>query len=787
MINSSADYQTALAGSARTFSARLLYNGNTVEGIIRSLNIHKGSCGSSKFDLGSVYAPYIECTIDECPENLENKELVLQIGVMTNNDYDNPVFDYIDIGYFTVYNPSVSSRRCTFTAYGRLSAKCNIEYTSALTYPASITDILAELSTQVNIPISTRYGDFTGSVETDLSGWNVNEVLNIIAGLIGGYATEDNAGGIVVSAYSINGAGYVTDNSMCTSEPAFYSNPYVLDGIKCNLSVGEGSIGNAFVYGNEKYEYQNEYMTQTLWDKMIAQIGGLTFNAGEIVMAKGDPRLEPWDIISFTGADGTNTKTPCMELLFQFDGGIITTISAPGESEAETASGFMGPMAQRVQKAQETAESKTSIIYSATQPVGNNFVENDVWFDTAHGAAMYYWDGECWQLMQFGTDSIADKAITVDKLTVSDLAALRATIGSWTIGTYKIYAGDGSEGSPVAAMQAPIGNLSTFLAAGGTSHTNYGDCPFLVDKHGKLRARNVTIGETDKQTLTYDPSDGYVIIDGKHGKMLMSPDDLGLFMRNSAAGYTLMSSDHGYGDKGLYTNFNMSPKRCVMQGSDSAFQLELFGDLELDSGKHIYSVDPSSFFTKIRNHLIGHNGVNMWIGAPQTAARHHSGRLILSTGYDNESGRGYKSVVVCVPNDNNDGGESYEIWHTGNRKALINYSASVGSANITAVGANKVVVTGSVTVPYASEYMAWIDAPLFTSKYTTTIRLNVGSITCVSVVTNATAFHGTLSAKKAVTLSAGTYTYQLVMVPQDSSVTATLAAYNQLSFGLAPL
>lgn len=87
---------------------------------------------------------------------------------------------------------------------------------------------------------------------------------------------------------------------------------------------------------------------------------------------------------------------------------------------------------------------------------------------------------------------ITTSSITADKISVDDLSAITAKIGSWSITTNKIYAGDAETGT--AVMQRPTVNTKWVFAAGGKDHTNYGDCPFRVDKEGNLYSTSGTIG-----------------------------------------------------------------------------------------------------------------------------------------------------------------------------------------------------------------------------------------------------------------------------------------------------
>ena len=80
------------------------------------------------------------------------------------------------------------------------------------------------------------------------------------------------------------------------------------------------------------------------------------------------------------------------------------------------------------------------------------------------------------------------------------------------------------------------------------------------------------------------------------------------------------------------------------------------------------------------------NGSNLWIGASQSAARHHAGGVCISSGYDTTNSKGNDSIYISIPNTANDGSTSYKVWHAGNlktgtivEKAASNASRASGS------------------------------------------------------------------------------------------------------------
>lgn len=73
-----------------------------------------------------------------------------------------------------------------------------------------------------------------------------------------------------------------------------------------------------------------------------------------------------------------------------------------------------------------------------------------------------------------------------------------ASLAGWTITDGKIYSGDPTNsGEKVSVMQIPTANTTWTFATGGTSHTNYSDCPFRVSKDGHVFGTEVNVGVDD--------------------------------------------------------------------------------------------------------------------------------------------------------------------------------------------------------------------------------------------------------------------------------------------------
>lgn len=127
--------------------------------------------------------------------------------------------------------------------------------------------------------------------------------------------------------------------------------------------------------------------------------------------------------------------------------------------------------------------------------------------------------------------------------------ASAGTIAGWNITTNRIYGGDSTTG--VAFIQLPHANAAHVFGAGGTSHSNYSDCPFRVTKSGKLYATNAEI--TGKIIATSGSIGGFVIgasgLYGSGGNIEISQDRLYLsttFNPATNAFYVITGSNKNY-------------------------------------------------------------------------------------------------------------------------------------------------------------------------------------------------------------------------------------------------
>ena len=164
--------------------------------------------------------------------------------------------------------------------------------------------------------------------------------------------------------------------------------------------------------------------------------------------------------------------------------------AAKAAKDAAAAADILAKAAQTsANSAQTTADGKNTVFYTATAPPVTGRKTNDIWFDTANGNRMYYWNGSAWTLRQFGTNALANLSITnalianaaidnakianldAGKITTGIISADRIGAGSLTVGKLTEAALTEIQKPAVDAKAAADAAASAAATAQGTANT----------------------------------------------------------------------------------------------------------------------------------------------------------------------------------------------------------------------------------------------------------------------------------------------------------------------------
>lgn len=339
MYQSTTAFGTLVQQDSRTFKCLLTYGEASIT-TVRSIKFTGGSEGEDDFSLGSTMSQYIEVTIPGKGLVVEGTEMLLQIGMDVNGKTE-----YIPMGYFTAGKPQKADDQITFTAYDRMM---NTERTFSMDGTTTNTvAVLKRIADITGVPVVTS-GLTAISIKVP-KGYSCREVLSYVAQLHGAFAVCNRRGQIELHTY------VDSDYKVKTSRywGNFEHNDYAFDVSKFVCFTGQDKNGKSISIfsgsGARSVSFSNPFMTQTVLNNILASFKNFSYMPGTLKMM-GDPRLDPWDILTVADLSGNTYKVPIMKLDWEYDGGLTYSVEAVGLSEEETNADYKGPQTKEMER-----------------------------------------------------------------------------------------------------------------------------------------------------------------------------------------------------------------------------------------------------------------------------------------------------------------------------------------------------------------------------------------------------------------------------------------------------
>lgn len=346
MYQTSEVFNGEILKTSRRFKARITTGEKIFQDEILTMTINLGSCGDTAFSFGTVFSSYAEIVLADTGQFLAGQELFIEIGLYLQ---DNTI-EYVPLGYFTASSENISKTqgKISLKAADRFSA-CQSPYKARISYPAKIGDVLNDISAQTGIVIATSL-NVSGTINKMPSNTTCLDLLGDIAGLLGGFCCVDRTGIVRINSFPSTVTREVLEQIIM--EHSFEEGVYKVG--KISVSVGDDAdtvytdsdgLGNGIAV-------ENPYITQPLFDSLKNKLIGYMYHPGTLSFL-GDPRLDATDMISIA-IDGETKTVPCMNIVHDFDGGLTTTVTAPGRSASDEQ--LKGPLQIQVEKAWKAAE-----------------------------------------------------------------------------------------------------------------------------------------------------------------------------------------------------------------------------------------------------------------------------------------------------------------------------------------------------------------------------------------------------------------------------------------------
>lgn len=335
MYQTSEEFGNLIQQDSRTFFALLSWNGNTVTDGISEITIEGGSNSEDDFSIGSAVSRYAKIKMTNPGKRIEGKEITIKIGMMVGES-----IEYVPMGYYTAEKPKTDEGQITVTAYDRMM---KTERAFSADGIAETTDTVTVLNAISRITGVTVVTDGLTAISMQRpDGYTCREILGYISQMYGGFAICNRQGQIEIKSYI--DSDYPVDTSRYWDNFEHHDVTEKIEKITCY--TGKDSDGNdvsvSVGSGTREISFSNPFMTQEMLDNVWKVLSGYEYMPGSIKFM-GDPRVDPWDVLTVSDLNGTAYKVPVMTMTHEFDGGLITSVEAVGRSEVEQESGYKGP------------------------------------------------------------------------------------------------------------------------------------------------------------------------------------------------------------------------------------------------------------------------------------------------------------------------------------------------------------------------------------------------------------------------------------------------------------
>ncbi|MBZ4662762.1 MAG: hypothetical protein JG776_444 [Caloramator sp.] len=450
MYNVSSNYKTLVKQPSREFKYKIVIDTNTViyEDKLVDFTIND-MAGIEGFEIGNAISKQLNIKLIDVTL-VSPKKIEFFIGLDINGD-----IEYLPMGVFWVDSISNKNNVYEIICYDTM-IKAESIYYSALTYPATITQIVNEIAGKLNTTLLGTLPAYT--IQNSLSGYTYREVLSLIAGMLGKNVRFTRENKIEFYTYTNTTETFTNDNYIEVQKIS--DTDYRLDKITVVLDDAGNTItaGTLSADGKELV-ISNPFITQTILNSIHSTLNGFTYTPYKIVL-QSIPYLDVGDKITVNIND-TNIVIPIMQITHT---PFKTEIFALSQTQGQSEYTFKGTVITKVERiASEQVAIKEALIekanitdlQSVNARIDNLKVDTAMINDLAVTSAKIG-DG------QITNAKIADASISTAK--IQNGAITTALIGTGAVGTAQI--ADGS------ITDAKIVSLTANKITAGTIDAN---------------------------------------------------------------------------------------------------------------------------------------------------------------------------------------------------------------------------------------------------------------------------------------------------------------------------
>lgn len=406
------------AQSDREYDVKVMIGKTTyASNCITQFDITDSLVPSDDFTIGSVIASSLNISVKTSDTISSNAIVLPYMRLNGSSGYT----EWIFLGVFYIDSRSYQNNIWTFSCFDKLIITQQ-DYTSALTFPAKMTDVLNEISTNLEITIDAsvvinpKY--FIRQLPTSCT---YRDVISGIASAHGASVklSIGNLKFIYFTSIAPVAKISATDYFTCSTTNPLKTYTKIVASPNQNDTDNDSNYiaGDVAASADNTLSFNSPYITQAMLNSLQSELTGFGYMPFTMDW-KGLPYLEIGDTIQVTMKDGTVFTSTILINKLSFKGGLKYTTSAPSLSANKSEFSYGGTIKQYVQSTVDNAINKVShmpnLVYNSSFSRFDENLSPDYWdtdgvVSTAYSAfgdySLYLTNGQhCYQKSIMGNE-----------------------------------------------------------------------------------------------------------------------------------------------------------------------------------------------------------------------------------------------------------------------------------------------------------------------------------------------------------------------------------------------
>lgn len=350
----------AAAMENRPYVARLKLDGNEViEGnAIQSMIFRGGTNGDQNaFTLGGTVSSSVEILLhkDHVSYSLCNRKIKVELGMELSTGTE-----WLPMGVYFATDPLADDDLLTVTALDALGSKFEKEYEpipgfefgtdTGISSTAFLSALCARRGVTVDVANLAAI-----QLKAPPDGFTERQIIGFIAALYGGFADIDRAGILRIRSYSECAVKVTADEYYEGGmEKADYD--FSVQWLKCYNESTDLTMFVGDLDAEQGIYLESIWMNYTILNDLLDKLQGFSYRPVTELSFLGNPLIDPGDIITMEDLEGESIKIPVMNISHEYDGGILTRVTATGQAKTE---GYTNSTQREIRRANASAKKYT--------------------------------------------------------------------------------------------------------------------------------------------------------------------------------------------------------------------------------------------------------------------------------------------------------------------------------------------------------------------------------------------------------------------------------------------